>query len=636
MAAGQRLYDHAVLRTRILGGGAAILVGLGLAAATAGAQTPAPPTGPDVTALPLDSPIYETMRWKWNRVAGAYGGLPGAPGTRVNAIMLRLSVQAVQGRGPAVFADKQRIAELVDTLTRAPAFLDGAYTKYDRNDPNQHHRPGFSQVAGRSTTRATTQHISIDPEVALALGEAYRDADRIDLATELRERIRYVVLRVAKHRMFAPDQVRIGQLVWTANMLWAKRLVDGDVLAWVKDYRRALDTQRKLLPRLLTDDAGYRYTPRQRDATINRMDTPEYSLIALAGAQYLPQALGLGMRLSHEERAVYRRWMKRVLWGSFGNDGGLNWDTGWGADRRYLTQYWGWAVTELAAIGAMPPGFLPKADLDRYDSLCRRIQQRYEDEAGSNGILPKTLYGAQSRFASAGSDQAIGTLRIVAAAGRCPGVGIAGTPDAAASFDRDQQRYAITTDRYTTSVVGWSRDLASGVLPVRLVDAKGNAIGGLGGRGTSFDMQAGRLRLGGGYQRDVRTRLSAKPGSGPLDGRTRLTGTISYGRQSARVRTSFGREGWTLKGTLARAAGRRWRIPIPTGTTVTVERGRDTVLRMTPAVGSSWQVRIAGKGTVTFPSVARNPLDPSVRKIAFVRLPKGKTLDFGVHVDAAG
>lgn len=611
-----------------------MLACLGPAVATAGAQTPAPPAGPDVTALPLDSPIYETMRWKWNRVAGAYGGLPGAPGTRVNAILLRLSVQAAQGRGPELFADKARIATLVDTLTRAPAFLDGPYTKYDRNDPDQHHTPGFSQVAGRSKTRATTQHISIDPEVALALAEAYRDADQIGLPTELRERIRYVVLRVAKHKMFAPDQVRIGQLVWTANMLWAKRLVDGDVLAWVKDYRRALDTQRKLLPRLLTADAGYRYTPRDLDATINRMDTPEYSLIALAGAQYLPQGLALGMRLSRDERRLYRRWMERVLWGSFGNDGGLNWDTGWGAGRRYLTQYWGWAVTELAAIGAMPSGFLPQAALDRFDSLCRRIQQRYEDEAGSDGLLPKTLYGAQSRFASAGSDQAIGTLRIVAAAGRCPGVGVAGTPADAASFDRTQQRYAVTTARYTTSVVGWSRDLAAGVLPVRLVDADGVAIGGLGGRGSTFDLQAGALRLGGGYQRGVTTRLDAKPGSGPLAGRARLTGTISYGRQSARVRTSFGREGWNLRGTLRTASARRWRIPVPAGTTVTVERGRDTVLRMVPAVGRSWQVRIAGRGRVSFGAVPRNPLDPSVDRIAVVRLPKGKTIGFGVHVDA--
>ncbi|MGX6449702.1 hypothetical protein ACVU7I_16820, partial [Patulibacter sp. S7RM1-6] len=287
-------------------------------------------------------------------------------------------------------------------LTRAPAFRDGAYTRYRRDDPDQHHRPGFTAVAGSSRTRGGAQHVSLDPEVALALAETYRAADAVGLPADLRARIRHVVLRVAAHRMFSPREVRIGQLLWTAEMLWAKRLVDGDVAAWRRDYRRALDTQRALLPRLLTRDGGYRYSPQEPTASINRMDTPEYSLIALGGAQWLPEALRAGMRLAPDERAAYRRWMRRAIWGAFGNDGGLNWDTGWGARRRYLAQYWGWAAVQLADLARMPAGFLPPEDRRRARDLCARVARRYLERADADGVLPKTLFGTRSAFRQAG------------------------------------------------------------------------------------------------------------------------------------------------------------------------------------------------------------------------------------------
>lgn len=596
-----------------------------LVVAPAGAAEPPPPL--------TEAPLYATMLDRWSPTAFAYRGLPGPPRTRLNSLMLRLHVRAVLD-GPSVvpasYADRRRIAELVDTLTQPPAFRDGPYSRYDRNDPDQSHRPGFTQAAGRGgSSRNAAQHIAIDPEAAIALAEAYDAGTKVDLPARLRTRIRRVVLRVARHRMFAPDQVRIGQLLWTAEMLWAKRLVDGDLRAFVRGYRRALDTQRRLLPRLLTRDAGYRYVPNDRANRINLMDTPEYSLIALAGAQYLPQALKAGMRLRAGERTIYRRWMRRVVWGSFGDDGTLNWDTGWGADRRYLTQYWGWATVELQAIGTMPGGFLPAADRRRVAALCGRVRARYQELADRRGVLPKTLYNASTRFRASGSDQALGSLRLLRSIADC---GDAPAPTAAASFDRDQPRYAVTTSRYSTSVVSWSRDLTSGVLPTRLVDAGGRAIGGLGGRRSSFDLQAGGLRLAGGAVAGTRVRLSARPGSGPLASRRSLRGTITRGGQQANVRFRFEEAGWTLSGRLRRPAARRWRIPIGGSARVTVHRGRTTVLRIRPTEGSSWQVLIPERGRVSLAPVSRDPLDPTVRRVAVIALPRGRALGLRVRV----
>lgn len=629
---------HATVVLRSVLGTLLVLLLAGTAASGAAAD-PYAPTNPlkstesPKVALPDWAPIFETMADNWSTWSQAYGSLPGPPSTRVNAMMLRLHVRAVQGIGPHQMARPKRIADLVRMLTQPPAFLDGRYTHYDRKDRDQSHRPGFMPTAGRSTARNGVQHVSLDPEVALALAEAYRIADQIELPEDLRQRIRYVVLRVAAHPMFRPDQVRIGQLLWTAQMLWAKRLVDGNVRAWVRDYRRALDTQRKLLPQLLTPDAGYRYSPDDLDASLNRMDTPEYSLIALGGAQYLPQALQAGMRLTRSEQTLYRRWMHRVIWGSFGNDGGLNWDTAWGADRRYLTQYWGWAAMQLSVLGNMR-GFLSTADRRRATALCGRIQRRYLSEANDRGVLPKTLYGARTTFGAAGSDAAVGTLRVVWAATGCPKANPADVAASATSFDREQQRFGVTTSRYSTSVVGWSRDLLSGVLPTRLVDAEGEAIGGLGGRRSGFDLQAGNLRLNGARDDGVEVRLRARGGSGPLSARRRVTGKITRGKQSATVTTSFSASGWRAHGRLNRAQPRRWRIPIGVQTSVKWTAGSSTVLRMTPADGRRWTVRIPGRARVHLTRTPRDGLDPTVREVAVVTLPKGTTVDMSVQVGA--
>lgn len=586
-------------------------------------------------------PIHATMLDHWNARYGAYDRVPGSPGTRLNAQMLRLHVKAVTDPSaglPSGYADRARIIELVDVLSSAPAFVDGRRTRYDRSDPSHRHRPGFTQIVGRGrgTGRTDPQHIAIDPEVALALAEAYRAADRIGLPAALRSRVRRVVLRVASHGMFSPRQVRIGQLLWTADMLWARYLVDGRRRAWVRDYRRALDTQRELLPRLLTRDGGYRYAPQSLDDLINRMDTPEYSLISLAGARYMPQARRAGMPLRRGELGYYRRWARRVTWGAFANDGGLNWDTGWGAQRRYLTQYWGWAAIELQAIvGATT--FLGRADRDRIRRLCGRIRKRYVAEADEAGFLPQTLHGARTRFAIAGSDRALASVRLARAVEDCgPATSSPGAPTAAASFDRDQPRYAVTTARYSTAVVGWSRDLVAGVLPARLLDADGVAIGGLGGRRSTFDLHAGSLRLGQGHAAGVGVRLSARPGSGPLAGRSVLRGRIVRGSRSATVRTRFTGSGFSVTGRLDRTSPRRWRIPLGgTSSLEATRRASSTTVAITPRVGAHWSVTVGGRARVGTAAVRSDPLDPTVRRVLVLTLPRGRSIDLRVRVGVA-
>jgi hypothetical protein len=603
---------------------------------TAADAAPAPSDGPRPVSgsqLPADGPLVETIDRLWSPAAGAYRGFPGSPRTRANALLLRLHVRAlVLGADSPLsprLAAPERARQLVDALSRSPAFVDGRTTRYDPDDRDQSHRPGFTQTAGRGQ-RPSHQHIAIDPEVALALAEAVRARAVLGLRPAAVARARRAVLRTAGHPMFSPRHVRIGQLLWTTQMLWAKRLVDGDRRAFARAMRRALDTEDRLLPRLLTRDGGYRYQVKgRRGDALNRMDTPEYSLIALAGIQFLPQARADGMRLRRGELARYRRWGRRVVWGAFGNDGLLNWDTAWGADRRYLVQYWGWASTALQAL-AGADGVLPAADRRRARALCRRAQQRVLDLQDARGLLPKVLYGAATTFAAAGRDRALGSLRMLWSVSSCPEAGI---PRSAASFDREQQRYAVTTPRYTTAVVGWSRDLSSGALPVRLLDGDGRAIGGLGGRRSGFDLVLGDLHLGGRPASGTRVRLSARRGSGPLTGRGSLRAVVRRGTAGARLRLRFGVEGFRIAGTSMRAAVPRWRIPLGEDATTTVEhRAGRTILRVSPARGASWSASVAGTARVGIARVGRDRLDPTVRRVATLALPRGRRIDLRVAV----
>ncbi|MGE4426525.1 MAG: hypothetical protein AB7G37_08755, partial [Solirubrobacteraceae bacterium] len=351
--------------------------------------------------------------------------------------------------------------------------------------------------------------------------------------------------------------------------------------------------------------------------------------------RYLPEARRAGMRLRKGELSYYRRWARRVTWGAFGNDGSLNWDTGWGAHRRYLTQYWGWAAIELQAI-ADTSTILGPADRDRIRRMCGRIRSRYVAAADEVGLLPKTMYGARTHFADAGSDRALASVRLARAVETCgPGARAVGPPTSAASFDRDQPRYAVTTSRYTTAVVGWSRDLAAGVLPVRLVDADGVAIGGLGGRRSSVDLQAGSLRLGHGHGKASRIRLSARAGSGPLAGRSVLRGTITRGRRKATVRTRFTGSGFSITGRLDRKSPRRWRIPIGGKASLTVSRGSSTKVTITPEVGAPWSVTVPGRARVGTAAVRADPLDPTVRTALVLNLPRGRTIGLRVRIGVA-
>lgn len=564
--------------------------------------------------LPDDLPMYATVHSRWNDATGAYSN-----DARVNALMLQLHVRAVQGDAPRSFVEPARVARLVDLLTRRPAFIDGATTAYTNKDASQAHVPGFTSSAIASAD-APFQHVAVNPVIALALAEAAHAAAAIGLPADLRDRARKAVLRVAASPVFAPDQIRMGQFSWTADMLWAKYLVDGDRAAFVRAYRRTLDSERKLFPVMLTKDSSYRYSVNNPRKRANKMDSPEYSFITFMGAAYLPIARQWGMRTRPGELTTYRNWAHRLVWGEYGNSGYLNWDTGLGRHRAHLTQYWGWTTLSLGRITAMLGSFLPPADRTRAASLCTRAQRFMTDTASrdDDGLLPLTTFGTISDFILPGAETLLANIRPLLGLRTCPG---SRAPASAASFDPALGRYAVTTSRYTTAVTTYALDTIWGLLPNRLHDQDGSPIGGLGGKTSGFSFSGAGFSLSPHTPKGYRATLRAVAGSGPLAGRNLLRGRIVHRGRTVTTRLVFGESSFDIDVHLPRRAAGTWRIPFADGTVATSIVGAESVLAITPAHGRPWQVRVPTGAAVTFAAAAKDDRDPIVNRVAIVKMP---------------
>jgi hypothetical protein len=231
---------------------------------------------------------------------------------------------------------------------------------------------------------------------------------------------------------------------------------------------------------------GFHYNPGLPASTPGNFDTPEYANIVASALQYYPRALRAGMRpLRPGRMQLLRRWVTRLLTGSWTHAGYLNWDTGHGTRRWHSGQYWAFAQQGLLAIAAARPfwardehGRWAKALFDR----GLRLYARWGEEAGG-GIAPQLPFDVFSEH----RDHDLYATRIAANAMRAIALGLgdepAVLPPTLYAFDRETGRLAVTTPRYSTAIVPDNRGAFAygGIEPARLFDGEQRVAATTGG-----------------------------------------------------------------------------------------------------------------------------------------------------------
>ena len=258
-----------------------------------------------------------------------------------------------------------------------------------------------------------------------------------------------------------------------------------------------------------------------------------------SGLQYYPRALRAGMRpLPGRDLRLLRRWITRLLTGSWTHAGYLNWDTGHGTRRWHSGQYWAFAQQALLAFAAAPQlrarrsyGRWAKALFDR----GLRLYARWGEEVGA-AIAPQLPFDVFSDH----RDHDLYASRTAANAMRAVTLGLGDAPAALPpplySFDRETSRLAVTTPAYSTAIVPDNRGAFpyGGIELARLFDGEQRVAATTGGSpphafGVIVSDAAGRPLLASQDGARHRTRLRLLGGRPPAGSfrELRATGRVA-------------------------------------------------------------------------------------------------------------
>jgi hypothetical protein len=426
----------------------------------------------------------------WRPSVGSYRTRDGRYGTRVAASMLAVHASAaVAGHvGPARRDD--RIAPLVEILTRYPAFVE--HVGRDRDD--QFHDPGWT---GNATRYPSDQHVAIDGQVAESLALAWQARDVAGLPEEARERIRHTVGATAWSPFFRWPAIRQNQFSWPADLYGADAIVNGRATLLRHDFRRQLE---RFLAHVRTPfrdgttnlnrGLGFHYLPYFWPTSVtNRVSTSEYANATFHGLDELAPALAAGMApLSRPQLAVLRAWARRLLYGEWTHAGYLNWDTGLGYDRWHLTRYWALALGGLSTLGEAP--ILPEREREWARWMLGRALDLYERYQADEPrpAMPTTLFGISNREAKPLADPEFIASRFAVTVAQRAADGIetstARRPPPLYAYDPDIRRLAVTTPAYSAAVVDQTfAGRYGGADLARLYDGDGRPLGSIGSRG---------------------------------------------------------------------------------------------------------------------------------------------------------
>ncbi len=160
---------------------------------------------------------------QWRPKLGGYVTRGGSFSTRMNANMTAVhALAALAGHvGPA--RRDERVGQMVDALTRAPAFLDVA--RRPARATAHFHVPGWTPDAG--SYLPLREHVSLDPQAAEGLALAIRARDVLGLPEALVDRARHAVTATANSAFYTFPRLQLNQFNWPADMALANASVTG-------------------------------------------------------------------------------------------------------------------------------------------------------------------------------------------------------------------------------------------------------------------------------------------------------------------------------------------------------------------------------------------------------------------------
>lgn len=578
------------------------------------------------SAWAVPDAVQRPLERLWNARRGAYVSPGGEISTRLNAEMLRIHASAARAdhHGPSRHDD--RIPRLVAYLT-GPAYLaSGEGERFGGSRHNAIHIPGWRQ----SSSKIVNQHPSIDATVARGLRTAWLAGGKVGLDAQHRAAIERTVVAVATSPAFRAPSRLLNQINWNADLYAAAATVSEDPELLREDYREQLvwfaeHAQKPVGPGLLpnlTPVGGFHYRPDgtgARDATVNRSDTVEYGNAVLGALRYYDEARRAGMQaLDPDDALAMRVWATHTIEAGWAPSGYLNWETGKGASRLHLRQYWALALdgATMALRGASELTGRPTADGDRVLARGTRLFRRWSGESGTV-LLPATAFGFPSRFISVRHNRVTTSVRLAATLAEwSAGCGCDGRLPAPAgetaplrvSLDPQLRRLAVNGPRYATAISPTAMPNGGGLEPAWILDADGTMLGALGGGGDgSLGLELDRP----GPTR--KTLLDTQPGLGgsarmaltPVADQTdSFTGRIVAGRSVVRLTHHFTADAIRTSYAIdpRRTVDVTLRIP---------STGRNGSVRCTPgdresaaarmpgcAIGQEYLVRSAGGGTM--------------------------------------
>jgi hypothetical protein len=431
--------------------------------------------------------MQERLDESWHSKRGLYRPGDMASDSMVNANALLVhSVAALRGHSGAARQD-DRARVIAERMVGAPPFVEVLDRQF-----GQRHAPGWG---GSMTSTVGMQHLVVDAEIAEALATAWRARDVLGLTAEVSAAIADRLHRVATSPFWRYPAIRLNQLNWHAAIYAAAAETTGDLSLLHHDLRAQAVRFVRGVRRPAPGTAGnlgpgmrFHYLPQAPKTLARNLDSAEYANMVASFARFWDGARARGMAgLPAADRALLRRWMRRVLAGYWTHSGYLNWDTGFGFGRLHQAKKIGLAqqgVLAIAAGGELTPGGPWPAWAKYVLDHGFELYERWLPEGG--GLPPATLFDLTANHTTP-SHSVLAAGRVQANAARAIMAGLGGRPSVQPpplyAFDPDVGRLAVTTPRYSTAIVPVSQGAFpyGGIDIARLFDGRSDVAGNVGG-----------------------------------------------------------------------------------------------------------------------------------------------------------
>jgi hypothetical protein len=484
-------------RRQLLARGAGAASGLVLARSLGlPAQAAAASGGEAVAAyLAFMDTVVARVYPEWSTTYNAYRAAGGTYATVINARMLQVHAQAAAAGHTGASRDDERARLLVATLLKSPV----PYRTSGVGVPHEKmfHLPGW--ITSLTDPNAVMDK-AVDPQVAQALTGAWRAGAVLGLDATTLQQIVDSVSATARCSFFRYPGIRLNQLNWNCALYGLDAELTGASDLLRGDYREQMLRFATFATRAEhpggTPNLGpgwhFDYLPNHVPSSMANLDSAEYANETLDCVRHYSAALAAGMEpLPAFALDVFKAYARRTLYGDWTHSGYLNWDTGLGAQRRYIGKVFAFAQQGLLAVATSPMAqSVPQMGAHARWLFDRGLDLylRWLGEAPPGEVPPPVEFGEDSH-PEGPDDRLLFAARMASNAAQAIDLDLASIPGAEPppmySFDPDSQRLAVSTPVYASAILVHNRRAVSygGLDPNRLFNGRAQPVGCTAGTG---------------------------------------------------------------------------------------------------------------------------------------------------------